>query len=232
VRQTYKYTHNISKMFTVKKCLSLSSHNEGDEEQRSMMSQDRSSSSTNSSSKSKYKKDSTMNLPGSSNGSVGNDQESKSETTPKDQQLSDQVEQKEISQKESRSVNQLRSVVFFALLAASIVVSVIVFLITSTGEKNEFESQYDGMSNQIITTFHEIVTRNFGVLGALRVSLMAHGIDHETPWPYVTLSSFSKRVASVLRLSNTLYLGVYPLVKELQRVQWNEYVQVEGKKWM
>ena len=139
-----------------------------------------------------------------------------------------------MSHRESKAVKQLRVAVFCALLAAAIIVSVIVYVITKMGETNEFETQYDGMSGQLITTFNLIISQKLSVLGPLRVALMAHAIDREgqTAWPFVTLSSVQQRAATSKRLSNSFFVGVYHVIDDSNKLEWEEYVATEGPKWM
>jgi hypothetical protein len=138
----------------------------------------------------------------------------------------------QISSKESKVVNRLRISVFLALFFASMVVSVIVYIITSNSQHHEFCVQYEGMSGQLIHAFNDIVTQKISVVGSLRVSLMAHALDNEQGWPFVTLSSFQQRAETVRRLSNIYYLGTYPVVEESVKRDWEKYVAAEAPAWM
>ena len=46
-------------------------------------------------------------------------------------------------------------------------------------------------------TFHNIATDNMQAAGSIVVAMVAHGKDHKTSWPFVTLSSFQQRAATV-----------------------------------
>jgi hypothetical protein len=137
-----------------------------------------------------------------------------------------------IASKESKAVNQLRVIVFAVLLLAAMLVSVIVYLITSTSEEHAFKVQYEGMAGQLIDAFHGIVTQKLSVVGSLRVSLMAHALDIDPGWPFVTLSSFQQRAETIRRLSNSVSIGTYPVIEESKRSEWEKYVATEAPKWM
>jgi hypothetical protein len=143
-----------------------------------------------------------------------------------------QVRRPEIAVKESKAVNQLRIIVFFVLFVAAMIVSILVYMITSRSQQNEFKVQYDGMSQQLIDAFYDIMIHKVNVIGSLRVSLMAHAIDNNVQWPYVTLSSFQQRAEAVRQLSNILYVGLCPIIEESQRNTWETYVAKEAPKWM
>jgi hypothetical protein len=138
----------------------------------------------------------------------------------------------QFSSKESKVVNRLRIFVFLALFLAAMVVSVIVYIITSNSQHHEFRIQYEGMSGQLINAFNDIVTEKISVVGSLRVSLMAHALDNDQGWPFVTLSSFQQRAETVRRLSNSYYLGTYPVVEESVKSDWEKYVAMEAPAWM
>ena len=148
----------------------------------------------------------------------------------------------EIAAKESKVVNKLRILVLFVLFLASVLVSVIVYLITSISQKNEFVAQYNGMATQMINTFNGIATQKISVLGSLRVSIMAYTLDQKSAlngnssssrnWPFITVSSFQQRAATVRTLSNSLYIGLYPVVEEIHRDEWESYSAINKNLWM
>lgn len=69
----------------------------------------------------------------------------------------------------------------------------------------------------------EIATNKMGAAGSLVVAIVAHGIALGNSWPFVTLSSFQERSATVMRLSGALYIGMNPIVKDEYRKEWENY---------
>jgi hypothetical protein len=138
----------------------------------------------------------------------------------------------EFSKTESMVVNRLRFLVFVVILIAAVSISTTVYLITRDGESKEFETRFNGMAEQLKSTFDDIASQKIGVIGGLRISLIAHALDHNKTWPFVTLSSFQRRAATVTRMSNSIYLGIHPIIEDANRVEWEEYVASEGFQWM
>mgnify|MGYP005847927091 CR=1 FL=1 len=91
----------------------------------------------------------------------------------------------ELAKKETAAVFRLRLLVFLILLLAAVAVSVIVFFVTSNGERDEYEAQYEGASDKIAEAFVDIVENKMSSVMSLAVAVVAHGQDHETQfWPY------------------------------------------------
>ena len=59
--------------------------------------------------------------------------------------------------------------------------------------------------------------------GNLVVAMIAFSEDSESPWPFITLSSFQERAATTKDLSGILYLGMNPVVSREQRLAWENY---------
>ena len=69
------------------------------------------------------------------------------------------------------------------------------------------------LSSAPTETFTSIASNKMEAAGNLIVAMVAHGVDHTVPWPYVTLSSFQQRSTAVRALSGVLYLGFSPMVR-------------------
>jgi hypothetical protein len=72
-------------------------------------------------------------------------------------------------------------------------------------------------------TFMDIANEKMGAAGSLVVAIVAHGLSLQNAWPFVTLSSFQERAATVMRLSGALYIGLNPVVTEANRKEWENY---------
>jgi hypothetical protein len=66
-----------------------------------------------------------------------------------------------------------------------------------------------------------------GAAGSLVVAIVAEGIALHRGWPFVTLSAFQERAATVMRLSQALYIGMNPLVTDEQREAWENYTMTD-----
>jgi hypothetical protein len=137
-----------------------------------------------------------------------------------------------LATKETAAVFRLRLIVFIVLLMAAIAVSVIVFYITSGAENEESESQYEGAAEKVLEAFIGIVDSKLAGVSSLGVAAIAHGVDHIRTWPFVKLSSFQERSATVREQSGGLYVHINPMVSESNRSEWEEYVVGEDSSWM
>lgn len=160
------------------------------------------------------------------------DEKERSSTDGQDTVTNKSSANQEIGAKESTTVNRLRLVVFLVLLIAAILVSLIVYFVTSNGEESEFVSHYNGLVAQMKREFHGIVNQRFSAIGSIRVALIAHAVDHGESWPFVTLTKFQERASTARKLSGSSCISTFPLVKESERHEWEKFVAEEGPYWM
>lgn len=83
-----------------------------------------------------------------------------------------------LARKENAAVFRLRLLVFVVLLLAALGVSVIVYLITARSEEDEYRTQYEGIAKKITESFLDIAESKMGVISALGLATVAHGVDH------------------------------------------------------
>lgn len=144
----------------------------------------------------------------------------------------EQTERLNFANKQTQAVFRLRLMVFFVLFLAAICVSVIIYMVTSKGESDEYETQYESIAEKLQNSFLDIADTKFGVVSSLGVAVIAHGIDHKRTWPFVTLSSFQQRASTARRQSKALYVTINPLVNTSQREEWEHFAVSEDAKWM
>jgi hypothetical protein len=127
--------------------------------------------------------------------------------------------------KETTLVFRLRVLVILALLSASIAVSAVVYKITSDGEQDEFESQFSGGASKILSSFEDIVKEKIAAVGSLAVAATIYTANNNITWPFVALDSFPERAAVAKSLSDAIFIGMYPVVYDENRVAWEEFAQ-------
>jgi hypothetical protein len=138
-----------------------------------------------------------------------------------------------LATKESKAVNRLRLLVFIVLLVAGITVCFLVFFLSMMSVYEQFKTQFTGQAEQIKLAFQRIPSEKIGSLGALRVAAMAEATDRNITWPLYAMSSFEKRAAVARRLSETIYIALYPIITDRSsRSQWERYAPKVGPKWM
>ena len=151
-----------------------------------------------------------------------------------------------LAREETKQVFRLRVAVVLILIAAATSVSLAVYFITKNSETEEFEIQYNGVANKILSNFEEIMVEMSAVSG-LAVAATTHqeqmtlfyntlGVSVETAfpvsWPFFTLPNFQERARNVKSLSGAIYVSVNPIVQTDQLPLWESFVQSDANKWM
>lgn len=138
----------------------------------------------------------------------------------------------QLAHQETRAVIRLRVLVFLILFCAAAAVSVVVYVITKKAEEDEFNTQWNGSAEKIVEAFQGIVKQKIGAISSVGVANIAHGVDHNRTWPFVTLSSFQQRSSTARKLSDALFICMNPFVHETERAEWEKYVVSSDSYWM
>jgi hypothetical protein len=75
----------------------------------------------------------------------------------------------------------------------------------------------------IAATFQQIAHDRLGALGSLTVATTAHAIDHNSNWPFMTLSWFQQRALTTRSLSGALMVTFNPYVTADKKAAWDNY---------
>lgn len=162
-----------------------------------------------------------------------------------------------LAKTETAVVTKLRLLVFVILVMASVSISLIVYYITAKIEQQEFETQFTAAAEALSEAFVGISKSRLGAISSLAVAMVAHGIDHRKPWPFVSVvsiastellfivcaktnnvfqlskSSFQHRSLTTKKQSGAMFVQVTPVVNEADRYEWEYYVTYdEERKWM
>ena len=121
--------------------------------------------------------------------------------------------------------------VIIVLAAAAVAVSTVVYATTLKAEEREFKSTFDGQSEKILRSFHNIVSEKIAATASLGVSLTAYAIGHNATWPFVTMNNFHQISASKRSLSQSLLTILAPIVSDKDRAAWEKY-SVENQAWL
>jgi hypothetical protein len=136
-----------------------------------------------------------------------------------------------LAKKETAEVFRLRFLVILALIGAAAGVSIVVYYITRSSQKEEFEIQYEDAAETAIQSFEDIIVAMTAISG-LGVAASANSVDYNTQWPFATLSNFQQRAGNVRALAGVLDVSISPLVTDEQLPAWEEYVLGKESRWM
>ena len=137
----------------------------------------------------------------------------------------------QLTKKESRAVFQLRVSVMMVLALAAAGVSLTVYLLTRKAELDELKIQYDGSAEKILDSFNRIF-QEMGSVSGLAVSDTAHSVDHNLPFPYMTMTNFQEKAGNARSLSKTLFVSISNVVTKDELVQYDEFVLGGNNTWM
>ena len=165
----------------------------------------------------------------------GSEDESTSGTTNDETKGSEdniQAIRDQLSKKESLQVLRLRVIVVLVLMCAATAVTVVVYIITRQAQIKEFNIQYEGVADKVVTSFTDIL-KEMGAISGLGVAATVSAADTKSVWPFVTMSNFQERAGNARTLSGTLYVSINPLVGPNQFQLWEGFVQSsENNYWM
>lgn len=71
-----------------------------------------------------------------------------------------------------------------------------------------------------------------GAIDAYAVSLLSYARATNQTWPWVFFPDFPVRTSKVLGLSDSIYIGVFPLVTQQTRAQWETFSLEYGSNWV
>jgi hypothetical protein len=137
-----------------------------------------------------------------------------------------------LGQAETNAVSDVRHLILLVIVNAAACVCVCVFFLIRDAEEAEFKHQFDGAASKVLENFHAIVEQKITAISTLAVAITAHGMDHSRDWPFVTLSSFQERAFTVRTISDALYVGIFPIVTDDNRREWETFVTTEDSNWM
>jgi len=144
----------------------------------------------------------------------------------------DEEEKLQLFKKETQVVFCLCLLIFLILFLALIAVSLIVYFITTHSMDDEYNSEYAAATKKVVEAFMHIAKSKIGGLVSLGAAMIAHGIDHSCKWPYVMLSCFQQHSSAVHSQSGALDVVLCPLVSEMQRAEWESFVNKTKMDWV
>jgi hypothetical protein len=71
-----------------------------------------------------------------------------------------------------------------------------------------------------------------GSVSGLAVGETAHSIDHDLPFPFMTMTNFQEKAGNARSLSKALYVTISMLVTKKQLPAWDKFVLGDNNTWM
>lgn len=125
------------------------------------------------------------------------------------------------------AVTRLRWLLVGALVGSALLVSVLVYLYTSTRERNEFEAQLNSDAKKVLANVGQTFVGTMGAADGFmnRVVYQGRGTSNST-WPMVpTIPGLAVQAAKLIAQTNSIYMAFYPLITKEQRPTWENFTR-------
>jgi hypothetical protein len=156
-------------------------------------------------------------------GSTATGEDSRSETTGRSSP-NETARKEELARRETAHVNRLRYFVLASLFVAAVGVAALVFLISQDAVHEEMHTLFFADCLRFDEVFEDIRTERIATLASLAVTAIAHAVDHDHDWPFITLSSYQERAYTAKEHSGALQVTIAPIVKQSNRAKWEKYI--------
>ena len=111
------------------------------------------------------------------------------------------------------------------LLLTGVAVSLVIYSILVTSQRDEFQSVYDGAAQQILAALaNGGMTARLDEISALSAAYTAEAAARQMEWPFVSLPNFHQRAEKALHSSGALLVRSAPYVRTQERVAWEAFV--------
>ncbi|KAG7375028.1 family 3 adenylate cyclase [Nitzschia inconspicua] len=134
----------------------------------------------------------------------------------------------ELSGQETKYVNRLRYLVIFVLTLVAIAISCLIYFLVDSANTEAMENDYERSVGHLTDSFLEIRDVRVASLASLAIAANAHGQDHETVWPFVSLSFFQERAYIPTFQSGVLQVSIAPVLSIKDKADWEAYIVGDG----
>lgn len=130
-----------------------------------------------------------------------------------------------IAKRETRAVGHLRAGLLFALISATLAVSLAVFYYTRNRQEQDFEDAFADNSLKIVESFQTVGERRLSAIASFGTTITSYAIGTNATWPFVTVPQFEARCSHLLNLAEAVAIAFAPIVEDKDRAKWeDEYV--------
>jgi hypothetical protein len=97
------------------------------------------------------------------------------------------------------------------------------FVYTKNEEKENFETEFHALADQVIDSFHASVNNQLAAMDALSVSYTSHALTSGANFPNITLPHFELKGANTRIISHGFIAHFLPMITDDNRRGWEEY---------
>ena len=140
---------------------------------------------------------------------------------------------KKLAADETRAVKRLKKLVWIVLGISMGMVGYAVYHYTSTSEYRSFEETYMANSKLVLSTLGRNLDQILQSMDAFTVSMVSYAQASNQEWPFVVIPDFAVRADKVRTLASGVFINLYPLVTDEQRLEWENFTSIpENHAWV
>ena len=136
-----------------------------------------------------------------------------------------------LADKVSKQVFWLKMTVLLVLLAATILVSVAIYLSTIRSEISTFEAATQDHISKILDSIKFNMERKLGAIDGFSVAITSLALDLNVTWPLINIPDFEYRAANVRELADASSVALLPLVTAKTRKAWESF-SIQNTNWI
>ena len=118
---------------------------------------------------------------------------------------------------------KIRYVVLSTLFLLSLGAAIGVYFYIWIDEKYEFRTNFDIVSNEIVTNFELSVERKLNAINTISTSITSYAITSNQSFPFITIPDYAVRGSNVRILADALVIHWLPLVSNDNHHLWEQY---------
>jgi hypothetical protein len=140
----------------------------------------------------------------------------------------------EIAKRQTTFVAFFKRLVIGTMIFSSAIISANIYISRRNGESAELNSQLLGTTELLKQAFVNIADVKIEAMASLRVSAVSQGIERNgsRSWPFVTIPNFQERAKIAHDSSKSIFVSIHPVVTDMNRRMWEQYVLTDGSSWM
>eukprot|EP00980_Cylindrotheca_fusiformis_P007867 scaffold1673_cov85-Cylindrotheca_fusiformis.AAC.1 len=142
-----------------------------------------------------------------------------------------------VAKQEEVNIFRAKILVCGILLLAVISVATSAYLLVDHQERSNFESRFSGRASELLSLARQNADQLVQALEGYSIAISSQAVDyhamHNTSWPFYIIPDFSIRTQNLVERtgSNSPYLGVFHIVEEDERREWERFVEEVNPFW-
>eukprot|EP00980_Cylindrotheca_fusiformis_P014244 scaffold3765_cov117-Cylindrotheca_fusiformis.AAC.1 len=142
-----------------------------------------------------------------------------------------------VAKQEEVNIFRAKILVCAILLLAVTLVATLAYVLVDQQEQSNFENRFSGRASELLLLARQNADQLVQALEGYSIAVSSQAADyhamHNTSWPFYIIPDFSIRTQNLVERtgSNSPYLGVFHIVEEDERTEWEHFVEEVNPFW-